>query len=378
MMRVLILAMLVVACCSCSAPSDSLSHSPLRFKRNERVMLAPREDLGAFSVEFEGGMFFGDGSTGPCNWDGSTTVDGDAPFAPNANDTLPAGTTAVYDISSWKFCSSATVSLHVAVHGLFPIFVDGNLQLDGAIVNNGCSPSVANTACNNTDGGGLAGLMNRGTGSESANTGVSCFFIPIEADKSSITNCANAVAIGANGLPGALPGCGGGGGGSCAFSATAGRAAPKSTVSAALVGLGDITANDGYISFVSGTNGTGCAGTSGGSIGNIGINPISESGGGAGWVDVHARTITGSGDLEARGGNAKAPGNSTGGCSGGGGGGGGGIVTVVISSGSYPSMNITGGNGTPGQLCVTPGACAGAKGGDGANGHDGFVERFTK
>lgn len=385
----LLVALLAVGCDPPLAPtmSDLAQRQPAELSKflldhmpeNHRgAQPASDDELRMMNIPIESGMIFGDGSDGPCTWDGTTTVKGDAPAAPNAQDTVPAGTTAVYDLSSWRFCSTATVSLHVAVHGIYPIFVDGNLQLDGAIINNGCTSNSVSAGCPNTAGGG-SGLMNRGTGSESANTGLSCFFKPLEFDQSGLGGiCGTGGTIGGGaGGNGINAGCGGGGGAAC-NGGVAGRASPTNTSSISVFGLGDITMNDGYIAYVNGLNGTGCAGTSGGALGVVGINTTSPGGGGAGWIVVHAKTITGSGTLEARGGNAIGSATSTSNCSGGGGGGGGGIVSVLIASGSYPTTNITGGLGVAGTLCIAPGGCAGGQGGHGGNGHDGLLEPFRQ
>jgi hypothetical protein len=314
-----------------------------------------------------GGFLFGDGSDGDCNFDGVNPVGADSPATPGAQETVLPGTTKEYLLTSWKFCSTAEIASNVAVETVNPLFVRDTLQLDGLVHHNGCHSNANSTAC--SLGSSHNGWLQGSSVPESASGG---FRMSTEADKSSLTNCAAAVGQAAAGNNGAsIYGCGGGGGGYCASASPGtGRASPKNTVATTPYGSAELQFADGYCSQMDGFNGTCSTGGSGGGDASDGSNLVATGGGAGGWVVLHARKITGSGQVQAVGGVGwTATGSTT--CYGGGGGGGGGWITLVIGSGTYPTTSVAGGVGAAGQHCNTcngGGAGTGGKGGDGYQG----------
>ncbi len=260
---------------------------------------------------------FGTGVDGTCTFDGATTI-----TLFNGATIVPSS--SIYQLPQDVFCTTATVSVGVEVQ------TKGfHLQASTSLVNNGKLTSNGGNGGNGGGSGGTAGQTpytsafflqsangnvgggpGFGTGQNGGQVGVAPFGF----------NAASAAA-GANGNS---PGGGAGGGAGGGTSGTGGAVVQSN-------------ANDGgiftYQRLYSLANKTGsmgvlgCVGAGGG--GGGGGASVGGGGGGAGggtlWIG--AKSITGSGTYESKGGNG---GNSSGGGNGGGGGGGGGGCIIVL------------------------------------------------
>ncbi len=224
----------------------------------------------------------------------------------------------------------------------YKVFVKGTLTLNGKIHNNGSAgsgPSGGSGANKATLG---SGTVKSGATSSGATVGQT-------------VSAENYCAGGSGGAGGTGIYNGGAGGSAQAISSIyGGKSILYSSIQAIMGGLflaGDVAYK---------ING----GNAGGSGGGDGTNYGGGGGGAGGGVLVCAKTITGSGSIEAKGGNGAA---GTGGNAGGGGAGGGGFV-VVISDSDISSLTINVGGGTGGS-----GAGSGSAGG---NGSVGFISRI--
>lgn len=221
----------------------------------------------------------------------------------------------------------------------FRVFVKNLLTLNGTIRNNGANATSATAGAAGSIGSTLGsyGGGGNGTTTTGGNSG----------------NSNNPI-----GSQGGAGGSGSAGAGGSAGTATA--------PSAALGGLQAIRhlpnsstflLNDGATKYTPGTNGGGGGGDS--------TNSGGGGGGGGGAVGIYTKTATGSGAIEAKGGNGFTA--TTGNCGGGGGGGGGAIVYV-----SQTPLSST---------SITTSVAAGTKGngvGTGTNGSDGTAGRVIE
>jgi hypothetical protein len=276
---------------------------------------------------------YGNGSDGVCNFisTGSATV---------AGATLSGG---VYTMTRDIYLASGSIiqpGSTIKTAG-FRIFDQGNLVNNGIIQSNG-NASVANAAG--------AALSYSGTVS---NTTVG------EAGAAGGTGAGSAgTAAGTNSLGGA-----GGAGGSNASIPNAGGAGGAVTAPSATV-EGPYTLDLASKVRVLGTTAFALClgGAGGGAGGGDSTNNSGGGGGGGGIVVVVAQTISGTGTIEALGGNGGAA-NATGTPSGGGGGGGG--CVIVISSSVQPPAVTGGAASLPGQTVSVAGGAAGAAGAGG-------------
>ncbi len=239
--------------------------------------------------------------------------------------TISATTTLTQDM----YFNNLTVNTGVVVNtGGFRIFVRGTLTMSGTatIRNNGSNGGGA--------GGAGAPVGTLGGGTNGGNGAI------------------NAVGFGGTPLINALGGLGGTGG----AQGNAGGAPGAITAPAAVDGgVQVVNALPNALTgrLLSGVLGAGGSGGGGGGT-SAGIGAGGGGGGGGGVVMIAARRITGTGLIQANGGN----GNS--GPSGGGGGGGG--CVIIVSTGAVPgSINVTANGGTAGVGGTTP-ATAGTVG----------------
>jgi hypothetical protein len=257
--------------------------------------------------------WFGDGSDGAANLDGTNTV----AWAVKSGS---AGAW-IYTMSRVAFLTDLIVAAGVTlVPAGWHIYCSNSLVNDGVISRNG------NGAI--TTAGGAGGLDNStGGGGQGANGRI------------------NTVAAGANGgttgLVAAPGGAGGAGGSATGAGGTGGvplmsaqRAAWKTLPWAATA-------------WAPGTTGTGSAQLGGGGGGGAGAcnsattTSSGAGGGGGGVLLIIAKTLTNNGTIRANGGNgANASGT---GAAGGGGGGGGGVVILIYGTASFGTEQANGG-----------------------------------
>lgn len=322
--------------------------------------------------------FFGDGSDGVLDFDGSSTVLGIAPSTSLINPKF-GPSIQVYALNRDIYPESMTVGANVLVYCPgWRIFCKGTVTLNGWIGvpgadgGDGSSASVGTTAAGTVFGrnGGGGG----GTGGAGAATGIGSGAAPRGFSNSGGGAGSGGNGMGSNGAAGG-PGKGGGGGGCAGFggSGQGGASAGGVTLTAATTGsmnniLQAITARQitsGAAVFTSGSGGGGGGGQSASGTGGAG-------GGGGGVLVICARQFTGTGYLSCWGGDGGD--GSTGGTAGhgGGGGGGGGIIVVVWGTGPQPTCRVDGGIGGIGSNHSS----SGGKGGNGGNGGDGLVFPF--
>lgn len=298
----------------------------------------------------EAGGLFGDGSDGDVTLGaGSTTLTRDM-FYDNLE--IPSGS-------------------HLNTAG-FRVFVRGTLTLAGTIGrfgNNGAVGSGGSAAAGGAalSGGCLPVSGSGGSGGAGSSLGVT--------GGGTMNQCPRGFSAaaapggthpggGAAGNPGTAGGAGHGGGGG-AGSNNAGSAGfaggAGTTLTLAAATMGDVRAY-GQIVQGRGINNTAFTCASGGGGGGGGQTGGGGGGGGGGaWVVVSARLVDDQGgSVVATGGNG---GNATGN-GGGGGGGGGGVIGFVLGSGSFPTLNVSGGTGGTGGG-TAPGGGAGGAGGAG-------------
>ena len=289
-----------------------------------------------------GGLgIYGDGSDGSPTFDGAATILG---LASVAN---------VYTLARDLWLASPTINTGVTIitNG-FRLFASGALTNNGTIQWNG-QDAVLNT---------LGGVT------QNANSPVNSNVVGTAGGTSTATGGNIATAAG----PPSFGGFGGAGGNGTAVNGPGGQrnptgptAAQSSMRSVPFVIFGacqSVTTPDAVFPLMYG----GCGG--GGGDGDSGSNSGGHGGAGGGFVIVVAKTITGTGAIQARGGKG---GNGTSGglSTGGGGGGGGGWVAVVsssVSGGAITGQTIDANGGAGGTHF-------GAAGTDGANGGSGTV-----
>lgn len=286
---------------------------------------------------------FGDGSDGAATFDGTSTVLGLVPSA------------GVYTLARDIMCNGCTIDAAATIRGGYRIFDIDTLTLNGTIERNGTN-GLNQTGGAALSGGTLPVGVNGGTGGNSAGgTANSGGTISI-----AIIQCTSGAApAGTSGAP-----CQGGGGGT----GDSGAGATGGNVTLAGGGIpgggyeGDIrsiwqapggdraAASTGDFSFASG---------GGGGRGDAAAAAAGGGGGASGgYIYLAAHTITGTGQVSARGGNG-GNGNAAGDTGGGGGGGGGTIFVMTV--GACPTRIVSGGTGGLGQG-------TGTNGGDGGNG----------
>lgn len=324
--------------------------------------------------------WFGDGSDGSLNFDGTSTVLGVSPLSKSANTYGGiAGATKLYYIRRDIHATDMTVASGVIVATASRVFVNGTLQLDGYLgmpAGNGAAGNITSitTAPGQTPDDVIAGSLNGGTGG-AGNGGTAAG--PGQASGVSPPGFATGTAAGVaggNGTAGGTGQGGAGGGGGTAGTLRTGGAGGSTTANSTNNGTlrNLLQAIAGRLLF---TNTLYTAGSGGG--GGIGTSTGNGGGGaggcGGGSAIVVARKILGSGNVWARGGDGGAAYtgaiNANQGC-GGGGGGGGGWAVVVIGTGSFPTVNVSGGTGGAKNSNGT------GAGGDGGNGGAGLSFLF--
>jgi hypothetical protein len=307
----------------------------------------PGTNVSLISTEATfGASEFGDGQDGTALLNGSTTVLGMIPVA------------NVYTMTRDLFFEDLTIDVGVTLKpDGFRVFVKNTLTNNGLIHRSGTSASgvTAGTGPSGTSrvlGGGFAG-GNGGNGGAGA-------------DGTATSNSSprtTTSAAGNGGASASLPGtagdvaCRGGGGGRAgggntgsggativSFAANVGRLASQELIAGRPLG--------NSVPFEGGSGG------GGGAYNTVGF-PGGGGGGGGGVLVVGAKTIAGSGAIEAKGGDG-ADGDA-GNPAGGGGGGGGGVLVLVYGTRSGVTYSVAGGTAGSG----TGGA---GNGGDGATG----------
>lgn len=271
---------------------------------------------------------FGDGSDGVCSWDGSTTVVGVAPVG---------GTT--YTLTRDVFCSSATVSSGITVIPQYRIFVLGTLTLDGKIAKNGGPGGSGTTATAGGTGTTAAYFGASGAGGGGNNNVCSSGV----ASSTAPPGCSNTPG-------GACKGGRGGGGGAGGGFPCSGGTVTVATGSPAEFSMHFWRNTLEMVSQRNANAGVAFSGGSGGAGSRSALNNgcwTGGGGGGGGIFTILAHTITGSGSLEAKGGDGQdgctnLAGSSLNGA-GGSGGGGGGVIGVAIEAGPFPTIVVTGG-----------------------------------
>lgn len=302
--------------------------------------------------------WYGDGSDGTCNYDGSTTVLGVAPSG------------SVYNLNRTTFCNTETVSTGITVNVTgYPIYVRGTLTVNGSghFANNGNDGTTPSGACSAPAGGAqLAnGIFTSSPGTAGGNGGTTG---GVHGGDTTFT-CRGLGAAGAGGN--GASGTGGAGGTKIDMAATAGDCHDWHH-------LHDTGRSfSGVTTFWVGIGGGGGGGT------NVANGCGGGGGSGAGGLVVYAHRIAGTGTLmfTATGGNG-GNGNNNVGCTGagngcgGGGGGTGGLMYVITgaffgsgctlvsgSPGTSTCISVAGGNG--GTKTGTTGNTNGTGGGSG-------------
>lgn len=288
--------------------------------------------------------WFGPGTDGNVTFDGMTTVLG---IVPSANTY-----TLTRDIAPATMTVNSGVIIATANYA---ITIESTLTNNGTISNNGQAGSHGSGG-NTTPAGRFPININGGQGGGTGGGGSKAptgFFVSASAAAGG-----GAGATGANGTNGA--GTGGGGGGATSGAGSSGGA---QTIGGTMIPSlydfirGARTPDNTSMSF----------GTGGGAGGN-GASVNGYGGAGGGLVFVAVPTMTGTGAIQARGGNggtAVASDNA-----GGGGGGGGGMVVLIYSTGAN-TQTIDANGGTGG------GGSSGDATGSGGNGGSGYVYKVN-
>jgi hypothetical protein len=286
-----------------------------------------------FAALGAGAGVFGDGSDGTVTLDGTTTVLGMVPSS------------SVYTLTRDLFLAAATINSGVVINtNAEKIFCAGALTNNGTIRHNGISAAGA---------AGQAGPNSNGTGSITAGaTGQQGGNGSNASTGTAGTGAVFSVGGGNGGAGGNGPANTGGAGG--AMTAIPAGVTPYRSIVQAAIGF----ALQSNTSFPNSPRGGGGGGGGAGDASSQG----GGGGGGGGIVIILAKTLAGTGAIQARGGNGGLGGGTN---AGGGGGGGGGNVTVVSSSVS--------GGAIPGQTIDANGGTGGTKSGTGAqtNGSNG-------
>src|SRR5258706_7569432 len=312
--------------------------------------------------------------------------------------TLGAGTTT---LTADQFYNNLTINVgDTLATGGYRVYVKGTLTLNGTIsrsgnagtAGNGTTPGTGGASSSagvfsaTSAGGNGVGAATGGTGGDSLSTPRNAVNGHLNggAGGTSGNNGTNATANLASIMEGG--GGGGGGGGDGGTGGTGGNGG-KATRLANNYGfdmrtyttMSTGTAFDGN-TWVKGTFGSGGAG-GGGASNAVGTSGGYSGGGGAGGGNVYlaAYIITGTGSVEAKGGNGGNGGNGIAGNGAGGGGGGGGaggvVVVVTRVGGTLPTISVSGGNGGNGGTKF--GGGGGGNGGNGAQGAPGYVISYN-
>jgi hypothetical protein len=307
---------------------------------------------------------FGDGSDGSLHFDGSTPVLGVTPSGSVYTLTREINATSILIDNGVTVVPAATDTQVTGTQGTqaFRIFCTGTLTNNGTIRNNGsagavtgasntgkgAAPSFGTVANGNNGGGG--GTTAAGTGG----TNNSVYWTTGTGGTGGTGTGGNGTGTGAGGAGGGRVGGAGGAGGNLAV-VTAAQGSVRNffaAYSGVLVGAGNTQWHFGGAG-----GGGGCS--DGTVVGGGG-------GGGGGVVGIFARTLAGSGTIEAKGGGGGKPTGGGGGTTTGGGGGGGGGTIILVHTTGTMSTSVTAGAGNTG----------GSTGTSGGNGADGGVFDF--
>lgn len=264
---------------------------------------------------------YGDGSDGTVTFDGSTTILG---LVPGSN---------IYTLSRDLYLADgATINSGVTLKtNGYRVLCSGNLVNNGTISWN--SATVGNQFASGWPTNASGTVSNSTQSSSGGNGGTTT--------GSAGSNNGNAGLGGAGGAGGSgASGAGGAGG-----TVTAWNTSRQSVRSLPNAAIGLVMYPSGFL--IVGT------GAGGGGGGGDGTNNGGAGSGGGGFVLVIAKTISGTGAIQARSGNAS---NGLGGNSGGGGSGGGGVVIVIsqsVISGAIAGQTIDANAGTRGTKTGT-------------------------
>jgi hypothetical protein len=271
---------------------------------------------------------YGDGSDGSPTFDGTTTVLGVAPASNTytlARDLFLAG--------------GATINSGVTIiTNDFRIFCSGTLINNGTIKWNG---NPGSGATGGTPLSGASGSITSGNVSRSGGTGTT-----------GAGGAGSAPSVPSLGGSGGTGGAGSGGGGGARGNVTGPTAAQSNLRFGPAVPAGMLFSLGGTTLIY--------AGAGGGAGGGDSTNAGGGGGGGGGCVVIAAKSFSGTGAVQARGGAGAA---GVAGNAGGGGGGGGGWVAVI-------SVSVVSGS-ISGQTCDTAGGAGGAGVGTGSSGSTG-------
>lgn len=320
-------------------------------------------------------VLFGSGNDGDLVFDGAATILG---LVPAAN---------IYTMNRDIWADDLTIDSGVTVRpNGFRIYVLGTLTLNGTIEENGGNGGNGGTGAGASGTAGSSRAATYGCARAAGGTGGNQ-----GAGGLAGANTTNVWRYGVNGSVAGGPAAGAGatgnsgtnggvfqgaggasGGGHSAGTSPAGSNGGSVTMAAVALGpwvdewLAASTCRPSDYTSAQLSCGSGGGGGSGGGLGGAGSAGCGGGGGGGGgWVFVAAYNVTGSGSIEAKGGNGGNGGNASGGNNGGGGGGGGGAGGVVIlvtkAGGTTPTISVAGGAGGTG----------GTKSGTGGNGGTG-------
>jgi len=307
---------------------------------------------------------FGSGRDGAITFDGSTTIQ-----VSNLNTTnlSMAPSASVYTLARDLYCTNVTINNGVTVNTAgFYIFATGTATITGTLR---CNGGNGGNGAGGLGGAAGAAAISGGTGSYgNTSPGVVGGAANAAGQNGTMTNTghigtATSAGLGSpNGLNGGTLQGGGGGTGTSVGGVTPTISTPNWSTRPGLDTVQNLIAGRSPAGTVMGT---GISGGSGGG-GAPGTGGGGGSGAAGGFVGLIAKTITGAGTIEAKGGNGgngQASGNT-----GGGGGGSGGVIGIATTS-SFPlSVTLTTTGGTGG----TPNGT----GGTGGNGGSGITYLF--
>jgi hypothetical protein len=271
-----------------------------------------------------GSGWFGDGS------DGSATLDGSTNYS-----SWSSRSGSVYTLTRDAYLATLTVNSGVTLKlGGYRLLATTGITCNGTIEHSGATAASVN---------GASGLA--------SNT------VPLSrvgSDGGTTTGTASAgESFNAAGGTG-----GNGGTGSSGAGGTSGTWLGAAGLGSNRQALADPFTHGTFAGYYASGKSNARAGQGGSGGGGNGSFRGGGGGGGGGWVFIYCSSITGSGTIEARGGNGYSPVGNTN-CGGGGGGGGGVIVIFTKGPTIGPSTNVAGGSGAAGVGTGTSGTNGG-------------------
>jgi hypothetical protein len=301
-----------------------------------------------------GKAYFGDGSDGSANFDGThTVVLNGTSFAPNAEQ--------VYTLTRNIVCTNMTIGASATVEtGGYIIMCTGTLTLDGYIDNSG---SPAGSPSTGAGAGAPWGTLGGGT---TGGSGLSS-----SGSQNGLNLATDTAVAGPPSFSQANVGLGAAGGNSANNAGTLNNPLAGFTYSALNLVLTDwLSSSRVLCAAPTGTTGPALAiayfaGGTGGGGGGSAVSGKSGGGGGggAGIIVIAANTLTGVGFVTANGGFGGSVSGSS--FNSGGGGGGGGVIIIIYGSNTVPVVNFQTNGGAGG---TATGGAAGSAGNPGGTG----------